>query len=94
LDNELERYHEIDEELTKLERDLDTIAEAKDRAFGADKLALLDKEIEQTKKVLEAEEKRLEKAKEYYALDRKNILENYAVELDDDGHITNYDELI
>lgn len=40
-----ERYHEIKELLSDIERELDLISEAKDRAFGAQHLAYLDQEI-------------------------------------------------
>jgi transposase len=39
------RYHEIGEVLEDLENDYDRISEAKDRAFGADKLVYMDAEI-------------------------------------------------
>jgi hypothetical protein len=43
--DEIDRYHEIKELLSDVNRELDKISKAKERAFGADKLALMDKEI-------------------------------------------------
>jgi multidrug resistance efflux pump len=45
LKDELDRYHEINEIISDTERELDKLGKAKDRAFGANKLALMDKEI-------------------------------------------------
>ena len=94
LEKEIERYHEIDKAIETVERDLDSIASAKDRAFGADKISLMDKEIAKQKESIELEKQRLKEAENYYDLDRKKILENYAVNLNSDGNITNYNDLV
>lgn len=94
LDKEIERYHEIDEIIQDLERDLNKISKAKERAFGANKLALIDKEIAKQKELVKADKERLKQAEKWYEVDRKNLLNSYAVKLDQDGRITNYEELI
>ena len=94
LDKEIERYHEIDEIIQDLERDLNKISKAKERAFGANKLALIDKEIAKQKELIKADKERLKQAEKWYKVDRKNLLNSYAVKLDQDGRITNYEELI
>lgn len=94
LDKEIERYHEIDETIQDLERDLNKISKAKDRAFGANKLALIDKEIAKQKELVKADEERLKQAEKWYEVDRKNLLNSYAVKLDQDGRIANYEELV
>ena len=43
--DEIDRYHEIKEVMSDLERQAERLAKSKERAFGADKLALMDKEI-------------------------------------------------
>ena len=93
LKNEKDRYHEIDRELEKIEKDLDKISKAKDRAFGNEKLSLLDKEINKQNESIKLEEKRLKEAEKYYKLDREELLNNYAVKLGKNGNITNYEEL-
>ena len=94
LDNEIERYHEIDEVIQDLERNSNRLAEAKERAFGANKLDLMDQEIAKEKELLSASEERLRQAKDWYKEDRENLLNNYAVNLDAEGRITNYNDLI
>jgi hypothetical protein len=42
LDDELDRYHEINEVISDTERKLDKLGRAKDRAFGASKIALME----------------------------------------------------
>jgi hypothetical protein len=44
--SEIERYHEIKEVLSDIERQLTKISKAKDRAFGQQKLALMQQEID------------------------------------------------
>jgi hypothetical protein len=51
----LDRYHEIKEELADIERGLNKLAKAKDRAFGQAKLDLLDAEIAKQKELNNAE---------------------------------------
>ena len=88
-----ERYHEINKELDSMERKLDKIAAAKDRAFGGEKIALMEQEIALSEEQLELEQKKLEEAQSYYNSDRTALLSKYAVELDENGNISNYDEL-
>lgn len=94
LDDEIERYHEIDEVIQDIERDVDKLTKAKDRAFGANKLALMDQEIGKQKELLELAKERAKDAETYYEQDRSNLLKNYAVTLDSEGRITNYNDLI
>lgn len=93
LDDEIERYHEINEQLDDMSRELDMIADQKDRAFGIDKLAYLNKEIALQEQSLELEKAKLKEAESYYAKDRAAIL-NYGASIGEDGRITNYDELM
>ena len=46
LEEEAERYHEITNSLESLGFELDRVAEAKDRAFGKDKLKYMDEEAD------------------------------------------------
>lgn len=95
LDKEIERYHEIDKTIEVLEQDFKRLSRAKNEAFGANKIALMQKEIDKQKEILALEEQRLNDAKNnYWNLDRNNILNKYNVVLDEDGNITNYKKLI
>jgi hypothetical protein len=47
VDEEIDRYHEIKEELSDIENNLNRISKAKDRAFGADKLKFMREEREE-----------------------------------------------
>ena len=93
LNDELERYHEIEEVLDDISKLQDKISKAKDRAFGAKKVALINAEV----KALEAQEKALdkniEKAKNYLELDKKEAAK-YGLKFDAaTGNLTNYEEL-
>lgn len=93
LDDELTRYHEIEEVLSDIERELDDISKAKERAFGKSKLALIDQELQKQKELIEVQKRYQAEAQKYYNEDRNTLLSNYAVKLDDTGRITNYTQL-
>jgi hypothetical protein len=57
--DEIDRYHEISKTLERLKRDYDSITKAKERAFGKDKLRLMDEEIKKSEEILKAEEQYL-----------------------------------
>lgn len=92
-DDEIERYHKITAELGDLERQLDAIAEAKDRAFGPDKLAYMDQEIAKQRELAEAQERYLSEIEANLKSDASYML-GYGAILDEEGRITNYDELM
>ena len=92
LKKEEDRYHEINEIIADTEQSLDALAEAKDRAFGADKLALMDKEIQKRKELLAQNKQLLKDTQDYYDKDRQEILK-YNVDLDKQGRIANYEWL-
>ena len=91
--DEIDRYHEIKEVMSDLERQAERLAKSKERAFGADKLALMDKEIAKQKELLQTEKDYLSEIETNYGKDRTNLLSNYAVNLDETGRITNYEEV-
>lgn len=89
-----ERYHEIKELLSDIERELDLISEAKDRAFGAQHLGYLDQEIAKQQQLNAAQEEYLRQAQEYYQEDRNKLLTSgHGVNLDSAGRITNFTEI-
>lgn len=93
LEDELDRYHEINEIISDTERELDKLGKAKDRAFGANKIALMDKEIAKQKELIENNKKLLEEAEKYYQQDRSKLLSSWNVQLDSTGRISNYEEI-
>lgn len=91
--DEIERYHEINEVLEDLQSQLDAIAEAKDRAFGQDKLDLLDQEIAKQKELVDAQKQYLSEIESYLPSD-KSALAAYGAVFDEAGRIINYDEIM
>ena len=92
LDEEIERYHEIKEILDDIGNELDRINKAKDRAFGPKKIALIQME----RKTLEAD---VDAQKQYTKELEENVdkdwdaLSKYGASRDEQGRITNYEEL-
>lgn len=88
IEDEIDRYHEIKEELSDIENELDAISKAKDRAFGQAKLSLTDQEIAKQNDLIEAEKEYLRQIKEKYNEDLVALDSRF--ELDDEGRIKNY----
>ena len=95
LEEYAERYHEITERIKMYERILDDISKAKDRAFGKDKIALIDQEIEAVKN-LEQEQENLLKAQTKFLIDdRAAVSANFNnAQFDEYGNISNYTDLM
>ena len=92
-EDEIERYHVIDKTLEALNAEYDKIQKAKDRAFGQKYLDYLDAEIKKTGELAEATKTKLAEAEEYLAKDREALMK-YGISLDENGTITNYEEVI
>ena len=97
LKNEKDRYHEINKIISDTERKLDKLSKAKDRAFGANKLALMDKEIAKQKELIKNNKELLKEAQNYLIQDKKNLISNTASNLtlrfDEEDRISNYESL-
>ena len=100
--NDGSRYHHLEKTLGDLESTYEGIAEAADRAFGADKLELMDAQIEKTKELQQQNEDYIESLQENLAVDKevmkaqyKNLIGDGALEFDIDanGNIANYDDI-
>ena len=91
--DEIERYHEISKVIEDQERILDRLSKAKDRAYGANKLKAIDKEIAALKKMNELDNQHLEQIREKLAVD-KQLAQIYGVTFDEFGRINNYEEVI
>lgn len=92
LEEEAERYHEIEKAIETAEQKMNRYADAKERAFGQKHLDYLAKEIAENERLVELNEEKLRQAKEYFNADRE-ALSRYGVSFDADGNITNYDEV-
>ena len=90
---EAERYHEIKQVIKDLNKELDELGKAKDRAFGKNKLELMDQEIAKLEEMKAAQEQYLKEIEKFYEKDKAKIAK-YGAEFDDEGRITNYDELM
>lgn len=91
-DEEIERYHEINELMDDMSREMDKLSKAKDRAFGADKVELINQEIKALEAEAKAQDELIRQTEYYLALDKKN-LSAYGAKFDEAGRITNYDEM-
>ena len=93
LEDEKERYHEINEELEDLERHLSKIEKQTDRAFGRQKLELYDRQIDDINKQIDLTKSKLAEA-EAYRLSDQARLNYYGATYDSAGRVNNYDELM
>ena len=93
LGDEAERYHEINNELEVLADNLDAISKEKDRAYGANRVKLIDQETVALKQQLSAQERYLDKIEDYLADDRAKI-DKYGFMFNEDADIINYDEVM
>ena len=90
---EKERYHDIKTSLDKLSKSYDAVSEARERAFGADKLSLLEQEQQVLEDQLNTQRQYIAEIEDYYNKDR-SALETYGAEFAEDGTLLNYDALM
>ena len=93
LKDEVERYHELKELMSDLEREYDNVSKAADRAFGQSKLDLLDQQIAKQHELIDAQKEYMAQIDANLAKDQK-ALAAYGARFDKSGRITNYDELV
>lgn len=93
LSEEGDFYHDINREIERLAETTDKLADAKDRAFGDDKIKNLNAEIRAIQAEIKAQEKLIERAKQKIELD-KQALKTYGATYDKNGEITNYDQML
>ena len=92
--DEVERYHEINQELEDLQNTLDEISELKDEAWGADKLAQMDKEKKKLQEITSAHKRYQDEIAKNLNDDRWEAESKYGAIIDpSSGRITNYEEL-
>lgn len=91
--DEKERYHVIKNQIEDLSAQYDRIGKAKDKAFGPNRIKLLDQEIAKQKELTAANKKYLEEVEQYQELDKSKMV-SYGATFDKNGTITNYDKLL
>lgn len=94
LEDEIDRYHEVNQRLERMGELLDKIDKYKARAFGKGYL----KNLEQESKMLKAQQamykRKMEEAKLYYEQDSANMASKYGATFDEYGNMSNYDEVL
>ena len=92
---EVERYHEITRAIENQERALDDLSNAKDEAFGASKISLMEQELTQMEALKVKQQQLLDEAEKYLALDKAALMSAYpGAKIDaNTGEILNFEEL-
>ena len=89
-----ERYHEITKEVETLEHQLDLLGKQKERAYGKNKLKLMDEENEKLKQLAEKQKELLDAQTLMLAVDKAAVQDAFTgATFDKDGNISNYSEL-
>ena len=86
---EIERYHMVTRSLDRLTRALEKVSTAKDRAFGKERLRLIDEEIKATDKLVDKQKEYLYQIQGHLTEDQ-TALAKYGFTFDEFGEITNY----
>ena len=92
--SDVERYHEIDKSLNSIKNEMSKIEKLRERAFGPDKIKILDAELRLLQKQKEAQEVLAAEASKWLVSDQEllNSLVD-GVEYMEDGRIANWSEL-
>lgn len=91
--DEIERYHTVKKQLDNLSREYDNLSAAKDRAFGANRLRIMDQEAAKLEEQIAAQKRYVDEIDSYYSQDRAAIAA-YGAVFDEDGIITNYEQIM
>lgn len=91
--DEVERYHEINEELDDLKENLSNIQDIKDELWGADKIAQMEKERKELNKITEAHKRYQQQIAQNLSADQQEAIGVGAIIDSDTGRITNYEAL-
>ena len=93
---EKDRYHEINEQIKDQEQLLNRLSKAKDKAFGANRLKIMDDEIAAQEEMLKKQEALLAEQEAYLASDRQKVIDTFGskANFDKKGNLTNYNDLL
>ena len=92
LDDEIDRYHYIRKLLADIERELERVDKAKDRAYGAQHLKYIEQETDYLREQVGLQDKYINEIEGYLAKDR-GLIAAYGAQFDAAGNISNYNEL-
>ena len=93
VEDEVERYHETEQTLERLERLNKNLSDSKDQAFGQEKIDLINAERYALEQELETLEDLDDEILKYLAQDKANIAQ-YGATFDEYGNISNYTEMV
>ena len=93
-----ERYHTITNQLEDLTDAYDKVSKAADRAFGKARIKLLQDQRKELQKLAAAQQSYIDEINDYYKQDLSNLDQvsayvGFKVQLDENGTITNFDEI-
>lgn len=95
-----DRYHTIKNQLEDLSAEYDDLNEAKDRAFGKDRLKYMDQEISKTDELIRAQKEYLRQIENNLPTDKAIMEEAYneyiggpGIQYDEKGNISNFDTI-
>lgn len=93
LGDELERYHEIKASIEDLTSALSDLSKAKDRAWGLEKLKLIDAEIAKTQDLITLQKNYIAEIEKNLSAD-KTAIAAYGAQFDENGNISNYSDIV
>lgn len=93
-----ERYHTITNQLEDLTDAYDKVSKAADRAFGKSRIKLLQDQRKELQKLAAAQQSYIDEINDYYQQDLSNLDQvsayvGFNIQLDENGTITNFDEI-
>ena len=94
FEDEVDRYHEVNQRLERMSELLEKIDKYKARAFGKGYLKNLEQETKMLKAQQAMYERKMEEAKLYYEQDSANMASKYGATFDEYGNMSNYDEVL
>ena len=100
-----DRYHTITKQLEDQSRAVEKLSKLEDRLYGASKIKAMERQSKELKKQIELNKQKAEEAKKYLEEDTTELNAsvtgfnaqfgtNLTVQLDDEGNITNYREIV
>lgn len=92
LEDEIDRYHYIRKLLADIERELERVDKAKERAYGSQHLKYIEQETDYLREQVGLQDRYISEIEGYLAKDR-GLIAAYGAQFDAAGNISNYNEL-
>lgn len=93
LNKEIDKYYVINEVTDDITRAMDRLGKAKERAYGKDKIALINAEAKAHELAAQAETKRAKQLKKDIEKEGNDLKNKYGANISNSGNITNYTEI-